>query len=114
MGHSVCVAVCFHSVCVAVCVHCDRPNGRMTHSPNRATLEQHDPSAGGLLGVVHPTMKAGDVLFFMGGATLHGSIRYTEDAPHARRIFLTNWLSRDVNLRGPPPPPPSPPSAGAM
>ena len=25
-----------------------------------ATLEQHDPS-GGLLGVVHPTMQAGDV-----------------------------------------------------
>jgi ectoine hydroxylase-related dioxygenase (phytanoyl-CoA dioxygenase family) len=59
-------------------------------------------SSGGLLGVVHPTMKAGDVLFFMGGATIHGSVRYPEDAPHPRRIFLTNWLSRDVNLRGPP------------
>jgi hypothetical protein len=42
------------------------------------------------------------VLFFMGGATVHGSIPYPEDAPSPRWIFLTNWLSRDINLRGRP------------
>ena len=49
----------------------------------------------------------------MGGATIHGSIRYGEDAPNPRRIFLTNWLSRDVNLRGPPPAEGFPTAAGA-
>jgi ectoine hydroxylase-related dioxygenase (phytanoyl-CoA dioxygenase family) len=75
-----------------------RPSSAPADPADWSTLVHHDPSR--LLGVVHPTMRAGDCLFFMGGATIHGSIRYPQDAPHPRRIFLTNWLSRDVNLRG--------------
>jgi hypothetical protein len=52
-----------------------------------------------LLGVVHPLVKAGDVVFFMGGASPHGSIPYAEDANHPRRAVLMNWLGHGINLR---------------
>ena len=44
--------------------------------------------------VVHPAMKAGDVLFFMGGAQTHGSIAWKSEIP--RRAILLNYISRNL------------------
>ena len=62
-------------------------------------LAANDPTQ--CRGVVHPLMNAGDVLFFSGGATAHGSVPYPVDAPHSRQTALFQYISRDVNLGGP-------------
>ena len=46
--------------------------------------------------MIHPTMKAGDVLFFMGGAQTHGSSTWTSEIP--RRAILLNYTSRNLNF----------------
>ena len=60
--------------------------------------DNHDPE--GMYGIVRPLAKAGDVIFFMGGATPHGSVPYSTDANHPRRAVLMNWLGHGINLRG--------------
>ena len=89
--------------------------------------DDHDPE--GLFGVVRPLLKAGgalvtsrpvlvttepansltqllraDVVFFMGGASPHGSVPYPQDANHPRRAVLMNWLGHGINLRSTLPP----------
>ena len=45
-----------------------------------------------------------DVVFFMGGASPHGSVPYPQDANHPRRAVLMNWLGHGINLRSTLPP----------
>lgn len=45
-------------------------------------------------GVMHPLMRAGDLLFFMGGATTHGSIAWHSDLE--RRCLLNAYWSKDM------------------
>ena len=48
--------------------------------------------------VVHPVMKAGDVLFFMDGAQTHGALAWTNEIP--RRGMLIKYSSRNFNRSG--------------
>ena len=45
--------------------------------------------------VVHPVMKAGDVLFFMDGAQTHGTLAWKSEI--ARRAILIKYSSRNFN-----------------
>ncbi len=45
-------------------------------------------------GVLHPLMKAGDLLFFMGGATCHGAISWNSHIE--RRCVLNGYWSKDM------------------
>ena len=45
-------------------------------------------------GVVHPRMQAGDLLFFMGGATTHGAWAWHSEVD--RRCVLNNYWSKDL------------------
>lgn len=55
-----------------------------------------DPA--GHKGVLHPLMKAGDLLFFMGGATTHGAWAWHSDLD--RRCVLNGYWSRDMARLG--------------
>ncbi|MBI2951276.1 phytanoyl-CoA dioxygenase family protein [bacterium] len=48
--------------------------------------------------VVHPVMKAGDVLFFMDGGMTHGALAWKNDIP--RRGILIKYQSRNSNWGG--------------
>ena len=48
--------------------------------------------------VVHPTFKAGDVLFFMDGAQTHGALAWHSEV--ARRSILIKYSSRNFNRSG--------------
>jgi ectoine hydroxylase-related dioxygenase (phytanoyl-CoA dioxygenase family) len=48
--------------------------------------------------VKHVEMKAGDVLFFMDGATTHGALAWQGDIP--RRGILHKYSSRNFNRSG--------------
>ena len=48
--------------------------------------------------VVHPTFKAGDVLFFMDGAQTHGALAW--DSEISRRGVLIKYSSRNFNRSG--------------
>ena len=48
--------------------------------------------------VVHPMMKAGDVLFFMDGGMTHGALAWKSDIP--RRGILIKYQSRNSNWGG--------------
>lgn len=54
--------------------------------------ESGDPA--GHKGVLHPLMKAGDLLFFMGGATCHGAWAWHSDVD--RRCVLNAYWSKDM------------------
>ena len=49
-------------------------------------------------------MLRADVVFFMGGASPHGSVPYPQDANHPRRAVLMNWLGHGINQRSTLPP----------
>lgn len=51
-----------------------------------------DPA--GHKGLVHPLMQAGDLLFFMGGATTHGAWSWNSDVD--RRCVLNAYWSKDI------------------
>ena len=53
---------------------------------------------GGRLGTVQPAMRAGDLLFFMGGATVHGSVPWSDTAAEPRRCVLLNYLASSTAL----------------
>ena len=55
-----------------------------------------DPA--GHKGVLHPLMKAGDLLFFMGGATTHGAWAWHSDID--RRCVLNAYWSKDMARLG--------------
>jgi ectoine hydroxylase-related dioxygenase (phytanoyl-CoA dioxygenase family) len=55
-----------------------------------------DPA--GHKGVLHPQMKAGDLLFFMGGATTHGAWAWHSDLD--RRCVLNAYWSKDMARMG--------------
>jgi len=48
--------------------------------------------------VLHPLMKAGDLLFFMGGATTHGAWAWHSDVD--RRCVLNAYWSKDMARLG--------------
>jgi hypothetical protein len=48
--------------------------------------------------VIHPVMKAGDVLFFMDGAQTHGTLAWKSEI--ARRAILIKYSSRNFNRSG--------------
>ncbi len=61
----------------------------------RYPLPSNDPSdSAGHKGVLHPRMKAGDLLFFMGGATCHGAWAWHSDVD--RRCVLNGYWSKDM------------------
>ena len=49
-------------------------------------------------GVLHPLMQAGDLLFFMGGATTHGAWAWHSDVD--RRCVLNGYWSKDMARLG--------------
>ena len=49
-------------------------------------------------------MLRADVVFFMGGASPHGSVPYPQDANHPQRAVLMNWLGHGINQRSTLPP----------
>jgi hypothetical protein len=53
---------------------------------------------GGRLGTIQPTLRAGAVVFFMGGATVHGSVQWSHSAGQPRRCVLMNYLSKSTAL----------------
>jgi len=53
---------------------------------------------GGRLGTIQPTVRAGSMVFFMGGATVHGSVTWSHDAAQPRRCALFNYLSKSTAL----------------
>ena len=55
-----------------------------------------DPA--GHKGVLHPLMQAGDLLFFMGGATTHGAWAWHSDVD--RRCVLNAYWSKDIARLG--------------
>lgn len=70
-----------------VCV----PGSHKARYPMPEGIKSRDNDMGLL---IHPTMKAGDVLFFMGGAQTHGSLTWTSEIP--RRAILLNYTSRNL------------------
>ena len=55
-----------------------------------------DPA--GYKGVLHPLMQAGDLLFFMGGATTHGAWAWHSELD--RRCVLNGYWSKDIARLG--------------
>ena len=55
-----------------------------------------DPA--GYKGVLHPLMRAGDLLFFMGGATTHGAWAWHSEVD--RRCVLNGYWSKDMARLG--------------
>ena len=65
----------------------------------RFPLPSNDPGdPAGHKGVLHPLMQAGDLLFFMGGATTHGAWAWHSDVD--RRCVLNAYWSKDMARLG--------------
>merc|ERR1711964_186374 len=65
----------------------------------RFPLPSNDPGdPAGHKGVLHPLMQAGDLLFFMGGATTHGAWAWHSDMD--RRCVLNAYWSKDMARLG--------------